>query len=192
MLSGSLSQTSANSAALRAAGDWLVQREVTPVEIVGIGAVPPFVPELADNSPDAVVRFRAQLDAVDAVLIAAPEYAGGLAGSIKNCLDWLVGSSTLYRKTVGVLSVGTTGGIYALEQLVRTVTWQGGLVACTLGISAPQTKMNSAGEFTDTETLQRIHDVADTLLRFHRSPPHEKAALLAEIVEPYGIDPNRN
>ena len=32
------------------------------------------------------------------MLIAAPEYAGAIAGVMKNALDWIVGSGDLYGK----------------------------------------------------------------------------------------------
>jgi NAD(P)H-dependent FMN reductase len=41
------------------------------------------------------------------VLVATPEYAGAVAGAVKNAFDWLVGSGEMYRKPVAVLSAGT-------------------------------------------------------------------------------------
>ena len=64
-------------------------------------------------------RWRRRIAAADAVLIAAPEYAGALAGTIKNALDWIVGSGELYAKPVAVLSAGTTGGSFARQHLSR-------------------------------------------------------------------------
>jgi NAD(P)H-dependent FMN reductase len=49
----------------------------------------------------------------DVVLIAAPEYAGGVAGTIKNALDWIVGSGELDTKPVGLISAGTSDGTFA-------------------------------------------------------------------------------
>ena len=45
----------------------------------------------------------------EAVLLAVPEYAFGIPGAFKNALDWTVGSGSLYRKRVAVLSVAPSG-----------------------------------------------------------------------------------
>lgn len=60
----------------------------------GAGAVP----------PPAVATLRARLAAADAVLLATPEYAYGMPGSLKNALDWLVSAGSFYGKPTGVLS----------------------------------------------------------------------------------------
>jgi len=39
-------------------------------------------------------------EASDAIVIASPEYAHGVAGALKNALDWLVGSETFAGKPV--------------------------------------------------------------------------------------------
>src|SRR5262249_53714142 len=41
------------------------------------------------------VAFRRRLDCADAVLISSLEYAHGVAGVLKNALDWVVGSGEL-------------------------------------------------------------------------------------------------
>ena len=43
------------------------------------------------------------------MLFAVPEYAFGIPGAFKNALDWTVGSGSLYRKPVAVLSVAPPG-----------------------------------------------------------------------------------
>jgi NADPH-dependent FMN reductase len=55
----------------------------------------------------------------EAVLIAAPEYAGALAGTVKNALDWIVGSGELYAKPVAVMSAGATGRPFARQSSSR-------------------------------------------------------------------------
>jgi NAD(P)H-dependent FMN reductase len=58
--------------------------------------LPHFNPDLdMDWGPAAVVSFRAQLNAAAAVVISSPEYAHGLPGTLKNALDWVVGSREL-------------------------------------------------------------------------------------------------
>ena len=157
----------------------------------GLDAIPPFRPDLVDDAPEAVVAFRADLESADGLLVAAPEYAGGLAGIAKNALDWLVGSSSLHHRPVGVLSAGTTGGAYAVEQLVRTISWQGGLVVATLGIDAPRTKRDATGAITDAATIRAIGDWAGRVVAAVREPGAARLARVAAVVEPFGIDPGR-
>ena len=52
------------------------------------------------------------------MLLAVPEYAFGIPGAFKNALDWTVGSGSLYRKPVAVLSVAPPGrGVHVREAL---------------------------------------------------------------------------
>lgn len=90
---GSLGATSANRLALDLASERL--RSVGHVDLVvdvPLSHVPMLDPELLDHPPREVAEMRSLLESAEGVLLAAPEYAGGLAGGIKNALDWLVGS----------------------------------------------------------------------------------------------------
>ena len=103
-ISGSLRRGSSNSALVdalaRLAPDWVgvsTYRE--------LGKLPPFNPDLdGDPAPPAVARFRAALQACDAVLISSPEYAHGVPGVLKNALDWVVGSGELVDKPVALIN----------------------------------------------------------------------------------------
>lgn len=64
---------------------------------------PLFNPELAEL-PAGVHALYAAVDAADAILIASPEYAHGVTGTIKNTLDWLVGHPGFAGKPVAVLN----------------------------------------------------------------------------------------
>ena len=187
---GSLGHESVNRMALFRATERLSSQGVV-VTGVPLSGVPIFDPSLVDDPPSEVDRMQQLLEAADGVILAAPEYAGGLAGGMKNALDWLVGSSSLYRRPIVVLSAGTTGGEFAIEQLVRTLSWQGALTVGTLGISAPLTKLRQGVGFVDEPTLQAIEWWADELVAAMSMGPAALLQRVAEVVAPFGIDPAR-
>src|SRR5213595_3923277 len=51
---------------------------------------PLFDPERTEVPP-GVLALQDAITAADALLIASPEYAHGVTGTIKNALDWVVG-----------------------------------------------------------------------------------------------------
>jgi len=120
LVSGSTRAGSTNTAALRTAAG---------LEIPGIAAVawarlvdlPAFVPDDGAPPPAAVVALRELLAAADAVVFCTPEYAGTLPGSLKNAIDWLVGSGELYRKPAAWINVGARGRGAGAEATLATV-----------------------------------------------------------------------
>jgi len=121
-LSGSLRTASINSAFLRAAA------ELSPVHIkvsvyTGLGALPLFNPDIEAAPPHPVRDFQAQVSASDAVLIASPEYAHGITGTIKNALDWLVGYEPFAGKRVAVVNTSSRArhADEALREILSTM-----------------------------------------------------------------------
>ena len=149
--------------------------------------LPAFRPEEMGDPPELVRRVRESFEQADGVLFAVPEYAGGLPGWVKNMTDWTVASGSLYRRPVAVVSAATGGGANAIEQLARTLTWQGAFVVATCGIAAPLTMVRD-GVVTDPDTLERLHGKADTLLDAMRGRV-DLAAVAAGVLTPLGIDP---
>src|SRR5271155_955083 len=92
---GSLQRASANRAALDVARAALSASGVEVTAFEGLGSIAPLNPDRGDDPGKAVLAFRAQIGTVDAVLIAGPQYAGAIAGVVKNALDWIVGSGDL-------------------------------------------------------------------------------------------------
>ena len=140
-VSGSLQARSSNAALLRTAHR-MAPAGVEVVDSVSVGDVAPFNPDVErdGSAPDTVATWRAQVAAADGVLIASPEYAHSLPGSLKNALDWLVGTGELYGTRVAVLCgsprrEGCTHGRQALEQTLRA---QGATVvmSATVGVVA--------------------------------------------------------
>jgi len=77
----------------------------------GLRNLPHFNPDLAradddagDHAPPAVLELRRAVARADALLIAMPEYGHSLPGSLKNAIDWLIGSGELEGKLVAITS----------------------------------------------------------------------------------------
>ena len=125
-ISGSLQRESSNSALLRAIAGAATGVEVELWE--KLGDLPHFRPDIeGDEHVDSLRRAVTQ---ADAVLIATPEYAGGMPGALKNALDWLVGSGELYGKPVVIISAAPSAerGHNARRWVAEVVTMQGGAV----------------------------------------------------------------
>jgi chromate reductase len=73
----------------------------------------------------------------DGVLIATPEYAGGMPGSLKNALDWLVGTGELYDKQVAIMSAAPSPerGQHARRWVEETVGYQGSHVVASFTVT---------------------------------------------------------
>lgn len=141
-----------------------------------------------ETPPDAVRAFRAQVDGARGFVVAGPEYAGGLAGSLKNTLDWCVGAdSGFYRKVVVVLSAGTSGGSNALRQQAQTLLWQGAYVVGQLGIAGPRSKIDHDGVLVDQPTQAALNALADTLGGALDDPPSARAAETLRVARQLGI-----
>ncbi len=101
---GSLQEKSGNLTLLRTA------LASAPAGVVvelydGLRELPPFNPDLERSAPVPVVaRLRQAIAESDALLIATPEYGHSLPGSLKNAIDWLIGTGELESKLVAITS----------------------------------------------------------------------------------------
>ncbi|KJE24550.1 putative flavoprotein [Frankia torreyi] len=122
LISGSTRGASTNTAALRTAVA-LAPTGTAAVLYDGLAELPAFTPDADDSAPPpAVAALRAQLAAADAVLFCTPEYAGALPGSLKNLLDWTVGTGDLYGKPAAWINVAAPGrGLGALAELTTVL-----------------------------------------------------------------------
>ncbi len=105
-ISGSLRRASANTAALEALSK-LAPAHVKVLLYRDLGLLPPFNPDddVEDGpKPEPVETLRALIAGSDALVIAAPEYAHGVPGVLKNALDWLVASETFAGKPTALIN----------------------------------------------------------------------------------------
>jgi len=124
---GSLQRESSNLSLLRSARD-LAPSDVEVSIFTGLAELPHFDPDLEANGEIEVVgRLIAESDAL---LIACPEYGHSLPGSLKNAIDWVIGSGELEGKVVGVTAstASSERGRKGLRALMDTL----GAVSATI------------------------------------------------------------
>jgi NAD(P)H-dependent FMN reductase len=123
-LSGSLRQTSTNSALLRALA------ENAPVGIAMeiselVGELPIFNPDReGDLTPTIVEAFGRQIREADGLIFACPEYAHGIPGGLKNALDWMVSRDEIPDKPAMLVRASTRSdhALAALQEVLRTMS----------------------------------------------------------------------
>ncbi|MEO6452837.1 MAG: NAD(P)H-dependent oxidoreductase [Ginsengibacter sp.] len=140
----------------------------------GIGKLPHF--NDSDNANDEVNELRLLLTGADGVIICQPEYAFGVAGSLKNALDWTVSSGELVDKPIAVITAAT-GGDKAHAALLLTLKALSAKVAedATLLISFVRTKLNNNGEVINAEIIQSLTLVVNALVKTINEVHHEKS-----------------
>jgi chromate reductase, NAD(P)H dehydrogenase (quinone) len=127
-LCGSLRTASVNAALLRAAAR--LAAPAADIEVADwLGRLPLFNPDFENviddrELPRAVQALHLAVDAADAILVASPEYAHGVSGTIKNTLDWLVSFEPFIHKPVAVINASPRAhhADDALRETLRTMS----------------------------------------------------------------------
>ena len=168
-ISGSLRRASSNSALVEAAAR--LAPDAVEISIYrGLAELPAFNPDLdGDDAPEAVTRFRAALQACDAVLISSPEYAHGVPGAVKNALDWVVGSGELIDKPIAIInaSARATHAWASLAETLRVMSARVILDASvTVSLDGKPIDANGFVEHAELSTeLRRAIDALATAAR---------------------------
>ncbi len=111
----------------------IAARELAPagmdIDITDLSAIPLYNTDVeAEGDPPAVGRFKAQIAAAGALLIATPEYNHLMSGVLKNAIDWgslPAGESVLKHKPAAVMGpssgvVGTARAQLSLRQVLAS------------------------------------------------------------------------
>lgn len=153
-ISGSLDPLSANSALVRAAASHDQEVDVHVWE--GLADVPPFRPDV--DGDEHVASLRRAVGSAHAVLIATPEYAGGMPGVLKNALDWLVGSGELYGKPLVVVSAAPSKGRggNARRWVEEVARMQGAVVIDSFTVPLPRTSPAAAVRDASREVMRDV------------------------------------
>lgn len=163
---GSLRRRSANRSLLE-----LISGEpfegVTFVPALSLGKIPHYDSDIENPPPAAVVTWRAQLAAADAVVIASPEYGHGVSGVLKNALDWTVRSGEFNEKPVAATCAaqGKGRGLLGTAALVQTLRAIDARVVWSSPIEVPRSSIDPDGKIDDEETQRFARELLETLLR---------------------------
>ena len=168
-VSGSLRAGSSNTAVLRAAAR-LAPDGVEVIQFEGIAGLPFFNPDLdGDNVPAPVGAMREMIGSVDGLLISSPEYARGVAGVLKNALDWLVSDPAFAGKPVVLLSAdrGSTWAIDSLREILRTMSAEV-LTNAAVTLRLTSNTIDAEQSLSRPELTERLQQsVAALLAAFH-------------------------
>ena len=163
-ISGSLRAKSSNSEVLRfAAHSAPPGIDISICDL--LDRLPHFNPDLdTDPGPAAVMTFRAQLNSAAGVVICSPEYAHGVPGTLKNALDWVVGSGELVGKPVGLWNLSARA-VHAHASLMETLRTMSALVlpeAC-ISLAKPPVRTSATDMETDPELASLLNGALTAL-----------------------------
>src|SRR6185312_1861275 len=110
-----------------------------------------------ENVSKEVLGFRQLLKKADGEIVCTPEYAHGVPGSLKNAIDWTVGTSEFSQKPT-MLITASTDGKYGHQSLLETlhVIEAKNIHNLQLLISFASTKVNKENKINDMTALSEI------------------------------------
>jgi NAD(P)H-dependent FMN reductase len=163
-ISGSLRARSSSTSVLNAIA-LLVPPGTQVVIYAGLASLPHFNPDLdLDNPPEPVWALRQEIGACDGLLISSPEYPHGVAGALKNALDWLVSSLEFPGKPVAIINASPRA-VHADAQLREILTTMSARLVERACISLPLLgrSLDAAAIAADTDLSATLRDVLESL-----------------------------
>jgi NAD(P)H-dependent FMN reductase len=159
--SGSLRAGSSNTGLVHLAAR-LAPAELSVEVVDWVGQLPYYNPDLEEALPEVAARWRAAVEAADAVIIGMPEYNFGPSGLAKNAIDWLtrpLGTHALRGKVVAMLTSGGKGGGSMVQPGIGGII---GLLGNTVvedpkvNIAAGGTRLAGDGTTDDAEIIDLV------------------------------------
>ncbi len=146
------------------------------LEILTLQDIPMYNQDIENDPPQAVVDFKSQVKAADAVLWVTPEYNGTVPGVLVNAIDWL---SRVDKVMIGKPSIvmgasmGVLGTVKAQLHL-RDILFAGGvaspvLIGNEVYVGAAHTKFDAEGNLTDEATVKFLDSVIDNFMTWMKN-----------------------
>jgi chromate reductase len=164
-ISGSLRTISSNTSVLQAAA-LLAPPESVIVLYKDLQNLPHFNPDWdGDDPPDIVKALRREVALADGMIICSPEYAHGVAGSMKNALDWLVGSCEFPGKPIALINTSDRA-VHSPAQLRETlITMSARFVdEASITLRLVGRRLDAAGIANDAALSREIRAAIDALI----------------------------
>jgi chromate reductase len=121
----------------------------------GVGTLPHFN-DAAEPSPE-ILEFRKKVKEANGVIICTPEYAFGIPGSLKNALDWTVGTGEFVDKPVALITAASHGlKAHAAMLLVLQAISANVISDSSMVISFVRAKLDEQGNVKDADTLEGL------------------------------------
>lgn len=116
---------------------------------------------------------KAVLDLVERVrdshafVVSTPEYAHGIPGTLKNCLDWLVGTDAFIEKPFALLSTFPRS-IYVRASMIEVLKTMSGIHISDADVTVDVKRSGGrAVEITsDAEVASSLVDAMSALIRY--------------------------
>ena len=163
--SGSLRRGSSNTALVRLALQLAEQHHADDlhVELIDwIDQLPWMNPDLEDDLPEVVTRWRELVREADALLIGLPEYNYGPAPLAKNAIDWITRpphDRVITGKVIAFMSsAGRSGGANAQQGLTDFLPFLGTVVVADppVRLSAVADHLDADGHSADAEIDRNV------------------------------------
>ena len=123
-----------------------------------------------ETLPAGVTEFHRTIKEADVILICTPEYAFGIPGSLKNALDWTVGTGDFYQKPVAIITASSSGDKgHAALLLVFEALSADVIPKASVVIAGIRTKFDNTGKVKDPVTLASMKDLATAIANHCRS-----------------------
>ena len=156
-ISGSTRKNSTNHRLIKAIEQ--LSEDIFDIELYNhLADLPHFNPD-QDNEKESieVIHFRQLLHDADGVIICTPEYAHGVPGSLKNAIDWTVGTGEFSGKPTMLITASTDGknGHNALLETLKVIEAKN-ICHLQLLISFASTKINTDNNITDEKTFKDL------------------------------------
>ena len=167
---GSLRRASWNTALLQNAAK--LMPEGADLHILSIDDIPLYSEDVeAEGIPDAVVVLKDRIADADGLVIATPEYNGGIPGVAKNVIDWASRpmadqARVLLGKPVALMgatpgAMGTAFSQSAWTQVLRTLRMSLYTRGGSMMLSRAYEQFDADGNLTDEKLRERLREFVD-------------------------------
>ncbi len=157
--------------------------EVSPIDLDRLGLSLPGQPA---RDPDALRRFQETVKEATGVLLASPEYHGGISSPMKLAVDNLGFPSALSGKPISLLGVaaGGIGAIKSLEQLRGICSHIGAIVLpMAVSVARVQQVFDDQGNCLDPGVEKLIRSAATNLIEYIKGAVCPRITLEAMVRE---------